>query len=57
MIADEEKRLFKWYFLQVGIKNTSEIDPESKRGNNKKKKPVKHYFLLNSDSEGRNKNG
>ena len=57
MIADEEKRLIKRYFFQVGIKNTSEIDPESKRGNNKQKKPVKHYLLLNSDSEGRNKNG
>jgi hypothetical protein len=57
MIADKEKRLFKRYFFQIGIKNTSEIDPESKRGNNKKKKPVKHYCLLNSDSEGRNKNG
>jgi hypothetical protein len=57
MIADKEKRLIKRYFLQIGIKNTSEIDPECKRGYNKKKKPVKHYFLLNSDGEGRNKNG
>ena len=47
MISDKEKRLFKRYFFQIGIKDTSEIDPESKRGNNKKKKPVKHYFLLN----------
>jgi len=56
MIADKEKRLIKRYFLQIGIKNTSEIDSERKRGNNKKKKPVKHYNLLNSDGEGRNKN-
>jgi len=47
MIADKEKRFIKRYFFQIGIKDTSEIDPESKRGNDKKKKPVKHYFLLN----------
>jgi len=56
VIAYKQKRLFEGYFLQIGIKDTSEIHPENKGGDDKKKKPVKHDFLLNSDCEGRNLN-